>query len=50
MNDFYVILLYLLGLAQGLWFGWFLWRRPQLRRKRKSLQQLLDETPELKNE
>jgi hypothetical protein len=48
MNDFYIILLYVLGLTQGLWFGWVLWRRPQLRLKRKSLQQLLDETPEVK--
>jgi hypothetical protein len=49
-NDWLIIFSLLLGTAQGLWVGWYIWRRPQLLRKMKSLQQLLDETPEVGNE
>jgi hypothetical protein len=45
-QDWLAIICLVLGQAQGMWVGWYIWRRPQLLHKRKSLQQLLDETPD----
>jgi hypothetical protein len=43
-DDWLILFSLLLVWAQGLWVGWYIWHRPQLLRKIKSLQQLLDET------
>jgi hypothetical protein len=30
MNDWLIIMIFVLGWVQGLWVGWNIWRRPTL--------------------
>jgi hypothetical protein len=32
-HDAFLLFTYFLGIAVGLWLGWYLWRRPQLKYK-----------------
>lgn len=34
-DDAFILFAYFLGAAVGLWLGWYLWRRPQLKYKHK---------------
>jgi uncharacterized protein YneF (UPF0154 family) len=28
MNDWLIVMVFVLGWVQGLWVGWYIWRRP----------------------
>ena len=30
-DDWFILFTYALGWAQGLWVGWYIWRKPQLK-------------------
>jgi uncharacterized protein YneF (UPF0154 family) len=30
MNDWLIVMVFVLGWVQGLWVGWYIWRRPTL--------------------
>jgi uncharacterized protein YneF (UPF0154 family) len=33
MNEWLIVMVFVLGLAQGLWVGWYIWRQPHLKYK-----------------